>query len=65
MAFYEWRPYVSVAERRMNAAREVAKLSKKGRVISPVRLEGKKIATTFWGTSWCENLEAYRDYANR
>ena len=31
----------------------------------PVTLEGKKIATTFWGKAWCDNLERYADFANR
>jgi uncharacterized Zn finger protein len=61
-----WRPYVPVAERRAKAARETAKLSKKtGQSASPVVLEGRKIATTFWGKAWCENLEAYSDFENR
>ena len=61
-----WAPYVSVAERRRQAAREVAKLAKKaGRPPAPVVIDGRKIATTFWGMSWCENLERYSDYATR
>ena len=32
---------------------------------SPVRIEGRTIARTFWGKAWCENLESYRDYENR
>lgn len=63
--FYEWRPYVSVAERRRKAAREMAKLAKKGHPVAPVLIEGRAIAKTFWGKSWCENLERYSDYANR
>jgi uncharacterized Zn finger protein len=63
--FYEWRPYVSVAERRRQAAIEMAKLAKKGHPVSPVVIEGRTIATTFWGKSWCENLEHYSDYSNR
>src|SRR5437588_13036799 len=62
---YGYRPYVSVAERRADAAKEVAKLAKKGRVITPVKIDGQKIARTFWGKAWCENLEHYSDYANR
>ncbi len=55
-----------VAQRRAKAARELAKLAKKGGgVASPVVLDGRKIATTFWGKAWCDNLEAYSDYANR
>jgi uncharacterized Zn finger protein len=65
MSYYGFRPYVSVAKRREQAAREMAKLAKKGRVISPVAIEGRKIASTFWGKSWCENLESYSDYESR
>ena len=28
-------------------------------------IDGRKIATTFWGASWCDNLERYGDFANR
>jgi uncharacterized Zn finger protein len=63
--FYEWRPYVSGAERRAKAQRELAKLAKKGRTITPIVIEGRTIAASFWGKSWCANLERYSDYANR
>ena len=62
---YGFKPYVSVGARRAQAARELAKLQKKGRTISPVVIEGRKIARTFWGEAWCDNLERYSDYANR
>jgi uncharacterized Zn finger protein len=60
-----WAPYVPVAARRRQAEREMEKLRKKGAVVSPVKLEGKKIAATFWGKAWCDNLESYHDYENR
>jgi len=60
-----WAPYVPVAERRRKAALAMQKLAKKGAVVSPVTLEGKKIATTFWGKAWCDNLESYHDFENR
>ena len=60
-----WRPYVSVAERRRQAEREMAKLRKKGYAVSPVVIEGRTIVKTFWGKAWCENLERYSDYASR
>jgi uncharacterized Zn finger protein len=65
--YYEWgrRPYVSVAERRRQAANKIAKLQKKGRTISPVVIQGRAIAKTFWGKAWCDNLERYSDFANR
>ena len=59
-------PYVPVAERKRKAAAAAKKLSaKSGRALAPVTLATKKIATTFWGKAWCDNLEAYSDYANR
>jgi len=63
--YYRWRPYVSVAERRRQAARKIAALKKRGRSVDPVVIEGRKIAQTFWGAAWCDNLESYSDYANR
>jgi uncharacterized Zn finger protein len=41
------------------------RLRKKGHPVSPVVLEGRTIARTFWGESWCRNLERYNDYSNR
>jgi uncharacterized Zn finger protein len=64
MSFYEWRPYVPVAERRRQAERKLAKL-KKGEVMAPVTIEGRIVAKSFWGQSWCTNLERYSDYENR
>jgi uncharacterized Zn finger protein len=65
--YYEsqWPAYVSVGERRAKAERAAGQLRKKGAALSPVVIEGRKIASTFWGKAWCDNLESYRDYANR
>ena len=60
-----WKPYVPVAKRRAQAARKAAKLVKKGQTLSPVVIDGRAIAKTFWGKSWCDNLERYSDYSNR
>jgi uncharacterized Zn finger protein len=62
---YGFTDYVSVATRRAQAARELAKLQKKGRRLSPVAIEGRTIARTFWAKAWCDNLQRYSDYANR
>lgn len=63
--FGAWRPHVTVASRRRQAAQEIKKLLKLGHVCAPVVIDGRKIATTFWGKAWCDNLERYSDYANR
>jgi uncharacterized Zn finger protein len=60
-----YRPYVTVAERRRKALKEMEKRKKKGHLVSPVIIEGRTIVKTFWGKAWCENLEGYSDYANR
>src|SRR3989344_6786448 len=60
-----WAPYVSVAQRPQKAAKKVAALQKKGKTISPVQIDGRTIAKTFWGKAWCANLEAYSDFSNR
>ncbi|MGH7390376.1 MAG: SWIM zinc finger family protein [Candidatus Rokuibacteriota bacterium] len=61
-------PYVSVAEKRANGARALAKLLKKTkRAAEPVVIAHRKrqLATTFWGQAWADNLERYADLANR
>ena len=59
------RACTPVAARRRQAELEKAKLSKTGRALAPITIRGHKIAHTFWGKAWCENLESYSDYANR
>ena len=63
--WYSYKPYVPVAKRRAQAAREVSKRLKKGQPACPVKIEGRTITSTFWGKAWCTNLESYRDYENR
>jgi uncharacterized Zn finger protein len=58
-------PYVPVAARKAQAKRKLQSLQKSGHTVSPVEITGRKIATTFWGAAWCDNLERYSDYSNR
>ena len=51
--------------RRLKAEREMRKRLKKGHSVSPVVIEGRTIAHTFWGKAWCDNLERYSDFSNR
>ena len=60
-----WGRYVSVAERKAQAAKHLKVARKKGKVLNPVVVEGRQIANTFWGKAWCKNLENYSDYENR
>lgn len=63
--YLQWEPYVSVAQRRSQARQEIARRERSGKPISPVEIEGRVIARTFWGKAWCDNLESYSDYSNR
>jgi uncharacterized Zn finger protein len=63
--FFASQPYVSVAQKRRRSELALKKLQKKGQCIAPVCIEGRKIATSFWGESWCANLERYSDYESR
>lgn len=65
MSYYGWKPYVPVAERRKKAEKAAAKAAKGGKVYTPIAPYRGAIAKTFWGKSWCDNLERYSDYANR
>lgn len=60
-----WKPYVPVAQRRAEAQKTMEKAAKAGKNHDPVRIEGRKIAKTFWGEAWCDNLESYSDYESR
>ena len=65
MRDYGWTPYVSVAERRSKAEKAALEATKSGSGHSPVVASRGAIAKTFWGKAWCDNLEAYSDYASR
>ncbi|MDB5638351.1 MAG: zinc finger, SWIM-type [Bradyrhizobium sp.] len=65
MSYFEWGPYVPVAEKRRQAERKLAKLKKRGQCVAPVTIEGRTIAKSFWGKSWCINLERYSDFETR
>ncbi len=65
MGYGSWKPYVPVAKRRAEAQKRIDKARKSGKTVNPVVIEGRSIAKTFWGKAWCDNLEAYSDYANR
>ncbi|MGI5867917.1 MAG: SWIM zinc finger family protein [Kiritimatiellia bacterium] len=58
--------YVTVGERKAKAEATAARLAKKGgAALSPIVLEGRTIARTFWGKAWCDNIESYQDFSNR
>lgn len=65
MSWFSYGEYVPVAEKRKKAEKQLQKLLKKDKNLAPIIIEGRKIATTWWGTAWCKNLESYADYSNR
>jgi uncharacterized Zn finger protein len=66
MSWWNFVPKSSVAEQRRRAVRAGRRLAKEeDRKLSPVVIDGRAIARSFWGKSWCDNLESYRDYEYR
>lgn len=65
MGYFGYKPYASVASRRANALKAVAKANKKGTHYAPIAPYTGAIAKTFWGKAWCSNLEQYSDYESR
>ena len=64
-SYWGFKPQPTVWERQQKAAQTIARMRKKGAVLSPVEIEGRIIARTFWGKAWCDNIESYRDFAYR
>lgn len=57
---------VPVAQKRADAQNRIDKLRKKNKNIQPIApFTDRKIAHSFWGQSWCNNMERYADYENR
>ena len=65
MLYGRFAPYIPIWERRQQAERKIAALTKRGSKTNPVVIEGRAIARTFWGKAWCDNLEVYSDFGNR
>ena len=58
-------PYVPAAQRKRDAEKAAANLRKKGHAVEPITIEGRAIASTFWGKAWCSHLESLSDYRTR
>ena len=48
-----------------NAVHTIRKERGKGKVMEPVIVKGRKLAQSWWGKAWCDNLEQYADYESR
>ncbi|MEA2011702.1 MAG: SWIM zinc finger family protein [Verrucomicrobiota bacterium] len=60
-----YAPYESVATKKNKAKKKIAALRKKGKEISPVEINGRTIAKSWWGKAWNKNLANYADFSNR
>ncbi|MDR1765042.1 MAG: hypothetical protein LBR77_02905 [Lachnospiraceae bacterium] len=60
---YYQKPSAATIAKRI--AKKRKQLEKTLGELQPITIEGRKLATTWWGKSWDENLERYADYENR
>jgi uncharacterized Zn finger protein len=65
MSYYGWKPHVTVGQRQKLAEKAATQAQKKGISYTPILPYRGAVAKSVWGKSWCDNLEAYSDYANR
>ena len=56
---------ISVEELRRKAELSSLNAEKKGRKMEPVILTDRNICKSWWGKSWCLNLESFADYDTR
>ncbi len=54
-----------VGAQKIFAKQKAAELESNGYVLEPVASKSKTVATTFWGQSWCQNINNYEDYFYR
>ena len=57
------QPTKAELQRNSEASRKRAEA--KGTVLEPVVISGNRIAKSWWGMAWCQNLERYADYESR
>ncbi|MCD7904005.1 MAG: hypothetical protein LUG24_00135 [Clostridiales bacterium] len=55
----------TASELRSKSKASINKEEKKGNILEPVVITGRKITKKWWGTAWRENLERYADYESR
>jgi len=62
-----WWSSENVREQKKQLEREIAKRVKRGETfeVLPAPAGQKKLCSTFWGQSWCRNLESYQQYESR
>ena len=65
MSWYNFGPYVSVAEKKARAEKLIRKLKEKRPDLQPVCPTGRSISLSFWGKAWGKHLETYADHENR
>lgn len=64
-SYGDWAPYIPVGEKKRLALKEAKRGLKKGQLLEPVEISGRRITKNFWGNAWCENLTQYSDFSNR
>ena len=58
-------PQPTEEELKENAQNTRKKAAAKGQMLHPIVIRSRQIAKSWWGKSWCDNLERYADFDTR
>ena len=65
MGYFEWRALCAGGRAAAAGGAQAGQAQEAGPGRRPGDDRGRTIARSFWGKSWCDNLERYSDYENR
>lgn len=63
--YYDYYSKPSVAEQKAEIKHKLESLLKKNPDYKPVNYTGRTIGQSFWGRSWCKQIESFADYNYR
>ena len=63
--WWQYEPRLTAAGKKALGKKYSQELRESGRKLDPISISGLKIAKSFWGSAWCDNLERYSDFASR
>lgn len=64
MPFYKYKKK-TIYDIKDKEAIDIAQFKASNLGLTPVKIEGRQIAKSWWGKAWNKNIESYADFSNR